>query len=242
MSKRQLDIEMDIEDLSKKMNTSYLSELEKIISINMSLPTFDQKMLNFVELSSRDDISIEFIMNNLHLPWSFNTIQQRRKLSVDDINTLLKKNIHVNFYRLLSENPNLTLDILKAFHMKNWDTYDLSKNPGLTMEWITTFPDWEWDYSRIMCNPSLALEILKLIPDEKLNFYSLSENPGLKIEWIMAYPKGDWRYKEISYNPSLTLEIMEALPNGKELWDLNALKKQTGPAKEALKQYIMKHF
>ena len=240
MSKRQLDNDMDIEDLSKKMNTSYLSELEKIISINMSLPTFDPKMLNFKELSSRDDISIEFIMNNLHLPWDFDIIQLKKKLSVDDINRLLEKNTPVYFYDRLSKNPYLTIDILKAFPDKDWAMYDLSNNPGFTMEWFTTFPDWKWDYSRIMCNSGLTLEIIKNIPNNKLSFYSLSCNPSVTIEWIKAYPDRNWECDKLIHNPALTLEILEFFHL--ERWDFNAIKKQTGPAREALKQYIMKHF
>ena len=53
----------------------------------------------------------------------------------------------------ISENPNITMDIIEKYPDKPWNWSAISNNSNITMEFIEKYPDNPWDWYRISCNP-----------------------------------------------------------------------------------------
>ena len=52
----------------------------------------------------------------------------------------------------LSENPNITWEIVEANPDKPWDWYGLSSNPNITWEIVEANPDKPWKWYRLSSN------------------------------------------------------------------------------------------
>ncbi len=79
-----------------------------------------------------------------------------------------------NWYAI-SQNPNITMDIIEANPGKPWNWYGISINPNITMEHIEANPGKPWNWSAISMNPNITLENIEANLD-KINFTSLSSN------------------------------------------------------------------
>ena len=56
-------------------------------------------------------------------------------------------------YDGLSENPNITWEIVQANPTKPWDYDDLSENPNITCEIVQANQHKPWDYKNLSYNP-----------------------------------------------------------------------------------------
>ena len=55
-------------------------------------------------------------------------------------------------YIILSQNPNITWEIVQNNPDKDWDYYCLSKNPNITWDIVQQNPDKQWGYSYLSQN------------------------------------------------------------------------------------------
>ena len=62
----------------------------------------------------------------------------------------------VGYFDLLSENVNLTWDIVKANPNKSWDYNLLSSNPNITWDIIKANPNKKWSYEKFSENPNVT--------------------------------------------------------------------------------------
>ena len=75
----------------------------------------------------------------------------------------------------ISENPNITMDIIEKYPDKPWDWARISLNPSITMDIIEKYPDKPWNWKWISLNPSITMDIIEKHID-KIDFESLSLN------------------------------------------------------------------
>ena len=92
-----------------------------------------------------------------------------------------------DFYKVLSNNPNLTMELIEKYSYKPWDWHSISKNPNITMEMIEKYPDKPWDWKAISRNPNLTMEIINKYPDKEWRWDGISRNPNLTIEILKKY-------------------------------------------------------
>ena len=92
-------------------------------------------------------------------------------------------------YSFLSENPNITWEIVKANPDIDWDYSWLSANPNITWEIVKKNPEKDWDYSNLSANPNITWEIVKANPDKDWNYYGLSGNPMDKYQFPLCVMK-----------------------------------------------------
>ena len=107
-----------------------------------------------------------------------------------------------NFWDLgwLSENPNITWEIVQANPDKHWSFFSLSQNPNITCDIVQANIDKPWYFEWLSENPNITWEIVQANPDKDWHFYALSENPNITWEIVKANPDKPWNYEKIFLN------------------------------------------
>jgi hypothetical protein len=92
----------------------------------------------------------------------------------------------------LSDNPNITWEIIQQNPDKDWNYEWLSSNPNITWEIIQENSDTlrfrgrnDWSYDWLSANPNITWEIIQENQDKPWNYDSLSKNTfnGRKYNW-----------------------------------------------------------
>ena len=108
-------------------------------------------------------------------------------------------NLKKNFYDCLWEKY-LSQNI-KTFPKNFWNLdMLLSQNPNITWEIVQANPDKPWRYSMLSRNPNITWEIVQANPDENWNFNMLSKNPNITWDIVKANPDKCWNYKKFFIN------------------------------------------
>ena len=121
-------------------------------------------------------------------------------------------------YHLLSENPNITWDIIKAHPDKPWNYKNVSRNPNITWDIVVSNPDEPWDYEYLSLNPNITMEIVLANPDKEfvLNFIGDYQEPTedhpetyleMTVEMIQT---NTYNFELLSLNPNIPWEIVRA--------------------------------
>ena len=123
---------------------------------------------------------------------------------------------------ILSENPNITFDIVEKFIHFHWNWGKLSRyNPHITISIIIRFRDF-WFWNDLTINPYISQDIIDALPEYPWNWDELSYNRCIKY----YHPKEECRnnnlnmdffekyehrvnWKLLSENPCLDFKIVE---------------------------------
>ena len=105
-----------------------------------------------------------------------------------------------NLDMLLSQNPNITWEIVQANPDKPWNFKMLSQNPNITWEIVQANPNKPWRFFWLSGNPNITWEIVQDNPDENWCFGWLSENPNITWEIVKANPDKPWNYEKFLIN------------------------------------------
>ena len=77
----------------------------------------------------------------------------------------------------LSENPNVTWEIVKDNLDKPWNWDYLSMNPNITWDVVQANPDKPWSWCCLSANPNISWDIVESNPDKPWNRWNLHANP-----------------------------------------------------------------
>ncbi len=96
-------------------------------------------------------------------------------------------------YLMLSQNPNITWEIVQANPDKPWNYNYLSANPNITWEIVEANPNKHWDYETLSCN-KMDKQKENYIRKRFQEWFKRSE---LKEELIanVWHPKNFWKFK-----------------------------------------------
>lgn len=215
------------------------------ISISKNPNITEEFVLSHLELPWRwehlhSKISIKIIQNNPELQWDYSWINNLF-LTKEDINTYIDK-LHGNS---LSGNPNITEDIILKYPRKRWNLSELSKNPNISIKFIekyliekNPFDGSIIGFKKICLNPNISEEFI-LKHFHLLNLTELSQNSNLPDSIILQYPTAKWHWESLSKNRSLKF-IKDNLNNdiGKSLvYNLNTLKSNPNIYNEVIIEY-----
>lgn len=157
----------------------------------------------------------------------------RRRLATNQLEELLgvfptdRWNIHSIF-----DNPNITMKIVRSCAPEEISNYSwiLSTNPAITWEIVKANPDIEWDYASLSRNSSITWEVVDGNPFDSVGnlipwcYKGLSANPNTTWERVLSTPEAMWDYGNLSANPSIPIDVVLATPDepGAE-WDAMVL-------------------
>ena len=79
----------------------------------------------------------------------------------------------------ISQNPNITWDIIINNPDKPWRWCGINQNPNITWDIIINNPDKPWDWNAFSFNKNISWNIIKDNPNKQWNWYGLSKNPNI---------------------------------------------------------------
>jgi hypothetical protein len=111
----------------------------------------------------------------------------------------------------LSQNPNLTFDVVLNNLDNNWDFEELSSHPNLSFDFVFNHIDIiEWNWYLLSRHKNLSFDIIQdyfnlnysdhINSVHKWDMKGLSENPNLTIDFIIRNHTENWDWKLISGN------------------------------------------
>ena len=109
--------------------------------------------VDWKNISSNPNITIEIIGNNPDKPWD---------------------------WVFISANPNITMEIIDNSPDKPWDWWNISQKSNITMEIIENNPDKPWDWNLISINPNITMEFIEKYSDKPWNWTGISINQFTK--------------------------------------------------------------
>jgi len=172
---------------------------------------FSNKPLNWNIISYYSKIPLDIIEKNLNKPWNWYLLSENTPLSLDIIEKIhLSENLSwkyisklsyitldffEKYYRFddgnnrldinnLSQNINLSLEVVEKYNYLDWNWTFLSCNPIITLEFIEKHMDFMWDWNEITKNSNITFEFIEKHIDEDIDWYEISKNPNITLEFI----------------------------------------------------------
>jgi hypothetical protein len=149
---------------------------------------------------------------------------------------IIINNIPEYFYNWdrISENKNITTEILMKYPDKPWNYIKLSENKNITIDYIANNTDKDWSWFRI--TKRAKLEDIQKYPNLPWNYAELSSNKDITWDMIKSNLQIPWYPRNVGFNPNITLEIVKANPQYK--WDYDSLNSAGVLTFEEVKKYI----
>ena len=88
-------------------------------------------------------------------------------------------NISRNLWKIISRHPSVTWTIYCTYKEYPWDISGLSQNKNITPDIIEANLDIEWDWYKMSSNPSITEEFICKYRTKNWNFNKLCENNSL---------------------------------------------------------------
>ena len=207
---------------------------------------------NYMMLTKNKNISIDCIFENMHLHWSWIDVSRDERLTWkyivkkqksdnpwSDIEwRYISKHPNVKwehikstingpqcfgwFWNNVTENPNITFDIVNNNLHYPWNISYLINNKNITMDIIKSNPEIEWNFNQITFNTNLFNtetfnneSNLNFIIEKNRNFTILSLwfylSQIISPDIILSHPELPWSYNSVSRNPNMTLDYIEKI-------------------------------
>jgi hypothetical protein len=128
-------------------------------------------------------------------------------------------------YHLLSNNKNITLDIINDNPNKNWDWANITKI-HLNVDNFTKYSNIKWD-SRIYLSDDI-MSFININPDLNWNWKTLSQINIITMEFIEKYNDKQWNWHDLTYNKNITLEFIDKHID--KPWDVRVISKRYLPS------------
>ena len=153
---------------------------------------------NFADaLSCNPNITAEFIVNNRHLTWSWYSILGGSY----DIENVMQ----------------ICPDLLNNFSSVNWGY--LSNNENITMDIIARYKDADWNWCELSEHSALIAAIMRgESPPDKIKLWDWFHiSHRVVIEDVLRWPTFPWHWESLSKNPNITMDIIAECPYGTNL-------------------------
>lgn len=154
----------------------------------------------------------------------YNKLSENNNITLD----IVKENLHQNWnYDILMMNKSFTWEDIKFLILRNIShNYYTTFNPNITLDIAFNNSQYDWTYSLILKNKNVALDdVKKYLPElqKKNNFFIdfLSLNENITWEQVIQNPQIKWHYDLLTSNKNITLAIMKE--NSDKNWNFNYL-------------------
>ena len=201
--------------------------INSINSINNSRQTILQKL---VSLFPKREWDLEALSENLNYNPNFVRVYKDKNIEewqnrIDsnyykefeksDLNFLLHNEqnnlvLIINLYDWsnISNDEDITMDLVNKYPNSPWVWEFLSGNPGVTMENIQNNIDKPWVYDAISGNPNITVKFIKDNLLNEWNWFEISRNPNITMKDFLDNISLPWDLDGISNNPNLTVDIV----------------------------------
>jgi len=243
----------DIDNISiYHLSLESIKKCEKLKYINFD---YDDHM---IRLSMNDNITLDFVKENIDKPWKWEYLSYNKCITVDFIRKHLDKSW--DWDGLSRHNPNLTIDIIEKnkdlpfnkfnlysynenmifeyllnnLEFKNWNLISMHK--CITPLIINQNPEIPWSWKFLSNNPNLTINFIKKNINKDWNWITLSYNKCITWDFIRENINKDWDFKRLSYKEYLEFDIV--LNNLNKPWDWDELSLNESITWEIVKENI----
>lgn len=168
-------------------------------------------------ISCRDDLTMEFINEHKNMDWDWNIVTSKPFFvpSVDFLNYIEEKDGDIN-WTVLSESPNLSLEVVRQFQSKiDWVVL-IENNPyffEIASDLVAFISEYEqyisWDILNKRVGNKITTNLLNSFPSKiEWRNASLSQSLDYTIDLVKKY-ENNWYWNELSKN----LKFKEDIPN-----------------------------
>lgn len=181
----------------------------RLLSENHSIPLEvierDPSRWDFVPISKRPDITIDFVKRHLDRFWDWAALSAHRNITYEDV--VSNKELGWQ-YKHLSRNPNLTADHLCRLRFilgLRLDVmcpypYYFSLNETLTIKEVREInedaaideEEYAWDMEYLSSNPSISVKDILECPEMKWSWRWVSKKESLKWTDVAENPDQKW--------------------------------------------------
>lgn len=136
---------------------------------------------------------IKYTENNYCDLWSWNQLSQNPNITLDIIDKYPNKPWNLKF---VIQNPNMTLEYIEKNIDKPWDWYFISNYKNLTLDFVIKYIHKPWNYGMMMCNVNLTEKLIENAQiceqfDKQINWYNISSLGKITIELFEKYADSD---------------------------------------------------
>ena len=189
---------------------------------------FGESLIDFVGISSNENLDPNLILNHIDMPWEWYRLAMNPAISVDFIyNHQDIINIE-DLYHWMSSNITLNINHILLNATKSWHWYFISLNESITMNDVKNNLHLPWNYRQLSSNPNLTIKFVKKTINKQWNWNAISCNKAITMDDVRYNQHLPWSYISLSKNPNLTIEfVTENLRNKKGSkmipWDWNLI-------------------
>jgi hypothetical protein len=132
---------------------------------------------------------------NAHKAWDYYALCKHRNFTWDIITEHILANANAH---IIEPHLGMTHDGVDGFYAYLFEA--ISQNPNITWEIVEANPEWPWDYPWLSGNPNITWEIVQANPDKNWCFEQLgTNNPNITWDIIDANPDAPWDYHKLSW-------------------------------------------
>lgn len=163
-------------------------------------------------INTKPNILVSFLKKYPNEHWNFEDLSENPNITWDVVRMTINK--RWNWKKLCTNNPHITIDVLRTF-INYIDWRALSKNPYITWELIEEFPDKDWHWIELCFNNCVKMVESTVHTDVR--------NINLSIKNLDKLSRFNDKlfYNVLSQNPTLTFDIVKSSLN--KNWDWQQL-------------------
>ena len=134
------------------------------------------------------------------------------------INQRNKKEQKCWYWKYLSNQPNISWNIVKKNKNANWNYQLMSLNENINLKIIKNNNNLGWDFNLFCSNKNFKIEYIKQIPIFSIFHYS--RNPNFSLQDLNDYKDSDIDWDHISYSKIVNIDFVSKNLDKKWNWEL----------------------
>jgi hypothetical protein len=141
---------------------------------------------------------IIYLMNNINKLNESEKMKlfMNKYVPIQFIDEYLSKNRYdriYNYFKYISKNPNITMEFIDKYsEYIEWDL--VSQNPNININIIESNIDRQWEWDFISRNPNITIDFIKKYPNKPWDWFFISLNKNLRLEDIEKNNDKPWNW------------------------------------------------
>lgn len=157
---------------------------------------------SYTGLSFNPSISAkEALEHHIDKPWDWFVLSQKPDVTLD----LVKKHWEMPWsWKALSMHPNITYQHIIDHPHLPWDTVCMCKNPNImSIDMVLKHPKWPWDWALLSSHPNIKIKDILLHKDLAWNWERVCANPNITMSDVLSLNQENVHWVTLCLNPSI---------------------------------------
>ena len=210
---------------NKEITIDFMEKFDEIV------PTHAKNEWDDYNLSDKN-ISVDDALNHPKYKWQAHRIPYHKNITLDFVRNNLDKYQWDFAFIMRHCQPSLEDPICNMEFLGENAWYIISKNPNITADFIKAHDEtyWDWDWNAILRYTRDIKNIIQICPNlldqyPSLLWHNLSGNENITMDIVMAHLNAPWNWPSLSRRPMIMAAIFrgESPPQLLNLWGRECL-------------------